>query len=147
MATSKAIAGLFPSLSPGVFFVRPSSGRLYLKWQQLRDGLDKAGLIKRRTYVRKPKDAAGDQEKNDDGENDGKSDSDDKEDAGESSLILLKTICAPWADVVRHWLASFNQRQSLLKESGSTHDYLSIFPCLANKNGLELVSHNSKVLF
>jgi hypothetical protein len=126
-----------------VFFVRPSAGRLYLKWQRFRDSLYKAGLIKRRSYVRNDKKS--DPEVNDEDQaNSGNAEeTDDAEDAGESSLVLLKTVCAPWGDVVRHWLASFDQRQRLLNESDSTHSYLLMFPALKNKNALELVSQNS----
>jgi hypothetical protein len=133
LQTANAIAELFPTLSAGVFFVRPSSGRLYLKWQRLRDGLTKAGLIKRRSYIKKGNQAAEAEVADDDEANHSDAINDYEEDAGESALILLKTVVSPWSDVIRQWSASYDQRRLFLDDSNeSTDNYLSPTKMVSN---------------
>lgn len=136
---ARIIVGIFKTESISVYysparFPKRANGKLFHAYNNKRNALSVAGLIKRRPVCRSTV-----KDKNNGNSSDLLNDDTSNIFRLQEHVSFLKTEAGPWTDILKSWKITHDIRKTMLKESKDVSEYMSTFLAFAQPNGFELV--------
>lgn len=132
--------GIFKTESISVYysparFPKRANGKLFHAYNNKRNALSVAGLIKRRSVCRSTV-----KDKNDGNSNEMSNvDETSNNSRLHEHVSFLKTEAGPWSDILKSWKITHDIRKTMRRESKDVSEYMSTFLAFAQPNGFELV--------